>query len=177
MKKVLVWRNAFVGLLAVLLTFAVYQHFWAKRISAQSTTSTRILIPLYVGAASVSSDTVNLLVENTSMDPYGTTPSGSSNATCEADFYSGGTHYGPYELDSNIPGQVSVWNNSAISTASLGAVTSPGQMSYLFLTCNFPYAHAQVQILNSSGGVGTIIPGYVIPPNRSFATGPEQLLQ
>jgi hypothetical protein len=46
----------------------------------------------------------------------------------------------------------------------------------MFLTCNFPYAHAQLLLVNP-GGVVNFIPGYIIPPNRSFSTGPEQLLQ
>ena len=173
MKKVFVWRNAFVCLLAVLVTFALYQHFCAKQISAQSTTSTRILIPFYPGSDSTNS--TFLLVENTSQDPYGTTPS--TNATCNADFYYGGTHYGPYELDDNLPGQVSDWSKTAITGLGFTYLPNSSQMAYIFLTCNFPYAHAQVQILNSSTGVSTVIPGYVIPPNRSFSTGPEQLLQ
>lgn len=174
MKKVFVWRNAFICLLGVLLTFAAYQHFWAKQIAAQSTTTTRILLPMFTG--SDAGNWSNLLIENTSMDPYGTTPSGPNNAVCEADFYSGGTHYGPFALDVNLPGQVSVWSSTYIKTELLVPLSNSTQVAYIFLTCNFPYAHAQVQFVNSSG-VSTYLPGYIIPPNRSFGTGPEQLLQ
>jgi len=47
----------------------------------------------------------------------------------------------------------------------------------MFLTCNFPFAHVQAVITYLQPGPITYIPGYIIPPNRTFSTGSEQLLQ
>jgi len=163
-------------MLAVLLTFAVYQHFWAKRISAESTTQTRILIPLYSGATSPNTEV--LFLENTGEDPYGTT---AASGTCTIDVYSQGAH-GSGTLPPVPAGKIAVIQPGiiegivpSISSSLTGTPISPG---YMFLTCNFPYAHAQVEFLDpSTNAVVAVIPGYIIPPNRSYATGPEQLLQ
>lgn len=179
MKKVFVWKNAFICLLCALLTFALYQHFWSKRVSAQSTTTTRILIPWILG--SDAGYTSLLEVTNTSMDPYGTT---ATSGTCSADFYYNGTHYGSGTLTGATgqtggtiaPGQLYVFTEAQIATATGVSLANSGQRGYMFLTCTFPYAHAQALLVNP-GGVITFIPGYIIPPNRSFSTGPEQLLQ
>jgi len=171
MKKVFVWRNAFVCLLCALLTFALYQHFLTKRVSAQSTTSTRILIPYF---STTSGGYVSFLyVVNTSMDPYLTT---ATSGSCNADVYSNGTHYGPGSLGTIAPGGTSLISSQTIDGATGSALTNSSVRSYLFLTCNFPYAHAQVLLANPNGTI-SYFPGYIIPPNRSFSTGPEQLLQ
>jgi hypothetical protein len=177
MKKFLLY--VFVCLTGGMLTFVLYQQFWAKRVAAQSTNTTRIYIP-WIGGADAGYTSL-LEITNTSMDPYGTTAAG---GTCTADFYYNGTHYGPGTLPNqagsagNIfaPGVLNVLDIAQIQTATGVALANSGQRGYMFLTCNFPYAHAQALMVNP-GGVITFIPGYVVPPNRSFSTGPEQLLQ
>jgi len=172
MKKLFVWKNAFICLLCALLTFALYQHFWSKRVSAQSTTTTRILIPYFSGDDAGYSSL--LYVVNTSMDPYGTT---ATSGTCTADVYSNGTHYGPGSLGTISPGgTTNLIAVSTIETATGVPLANSGSRAYMFLTCNFPYAHAELLFVNPSGVV-SFVPGYIIPPNRSFSTGPEQLLQ
>jgi hypothetical protein len=177
MKKLFVWKHAFVCLLCISLGFALYQHFWAKRVSAQNTTTTRILIPWFTGDDAGYSSL--LYIVNTSMDPYGTT---ATSGTCTVDAYTydsngNGTHYGQGSLGTIKPGGPNVFTQAQVQAAATGlSLANSGSRAYLFLTCNFPYAHAQTLLVNP-GGVVTFIPGYIIPPNRSFSTGPEQLLQ
>jgi hypothetical protein len=135
--------------------------------------------------------TTLLMLENTSLDPYGTTPSVAAAAgtnppaypttavagnTCTADAYYGGAHYGPGTLPPINPGSVNVLTEAQIGTATGLSLANSGQRAYLFLTCNFKFAHAQAMLVNP-GGVVNFIPGYIVSPNRSLSTGPEQLLQ
>lgn len=176
-REALTVKTALAILLGGVITILAYQHFWFKQVYAQSTTTTRILIPWIAGDDS--GYATLLEVENTSMDPYGTT---ATSGTCTADFYYNGTHYGPGTLTNQAgtttfaPGVLNVMTEAQIQTATGVSLANSGQRGYMFLTCNFPFAHAQALIVNP-GGVVTFIPGYIVPPNRGFGTGPEQLLQ
>ncbi|MGA2049185.1 MAG: hypothetical protein ABSG96_15915 [Terracidiphilus sp.] len=174
MKKILLAafsiKNISVCLLGAALALVAYQHFWAKRILAQSTTTTRIYIP-WIGGSDAGYTSL-LSVQNTSMDPYGTTP---ATGTCTADVFYLGTDYSG-SLGTIAPGQVTIFTEAQIATATGVALANSGQRGYMFLTCNFPYAHAQALLINP-GGVVSFIPGLIVPPNRGFSTGPEQLLQ
>lgn len=174
LKKLFGWRNAFVLLLGVLTTFATYQHFWAKRISAQSTTTTRILIPWFSGDDANYSSL--LYVVNTSMDPYGTTP---VNGTCSVTAVYNGVSYGPGSLGTIAPGTVNssleLFTSSQIQSLTGVTLANSGQQASLYVTCNFPDAHAEMLLVNP-GGVVEFHPGLILPPNRSSSPAPEQLL-
>lgn len=167
-KKVFHWKSAFICLLGATLTFAVYQHFWARRIQAQSTATTRILIPWINGDDA--GYTFLLTVYNTTTDPYGSTP---TSGTCTADAYQNGVDYSG-SLGTFPAGSLTTLTETQVQTAIGLTLANSGQRAYLFLTCTFPYAHAEGIEVNP-GGVVTWIPGYIIPPNRSLNTGPEQL--
>jgi hypothetical protein len=174
---VLTVKKALAIMLGAVLAIVAFQHLWPRKTYAQSTTTTRILIP-WIGGDDAGYSSL-LEVENTSMDPYGTTAAG---GTCAADFYYNGTHYGPGNLPNQAggttfaPGVLNVLTEAQIQTATGVSLANSGQRGYMFLTCNFPFAHAQALIVNPDGII-TFIPGYIIPPNRGFGTGPEQLLQ
>jgi hypothetical protein len=169
-------KKALAILLGAAMTILAYQHFWPKGTYAQSTTTTRILIPWIAGDDAGYSSLLE--IENTSMDPYGTT---ATSGTCTADvFYNGQDYSGTLPNQSGgtafAPGVLNVLTSAQIQTATGVSLANSGQRGYMFLTCNFPFAHAQALVVNP-GGVVTFIPGYIIPPNRGFSTGPEQLLQ
>ena len=170
-KKLFGWRSAFVLLLGGLATFVVYQHFWAKRISAQTATTTRILLPWFSGADSSYSSL--LYVVNTSMDPYGTTP---VSGTCSVTAVYNGMSYGPGSLGTFAPGTiVEPFTIGQIETLTGVTLTGSGQRANLYVNCNFPDAHAEVLFINP-GGVVEFKPGLILPPNRSSSPAPEQLL-
>jgi len=142
------------------------------KVGAQSPTQTRIYIP-WIGGTDAGYSSI-LLVENTSVDNYGTTPAGGT-CTVDAEPFAGGAILSGSL--GNIPaGQSMVFSEATIAAATGLSLANSGQRAYLFVTCNFKYAHAQALLVNP-GGVVTFIPGYIIPPNRSLSTGPEQLLQ
>jgi hypothetical protein len=104
------------------------------------------------------------------------------------DAYSGGIHYpitgSPSSLGTIGAGDYKVYTLAQVAASTQGSggpsngmsLANSGQRAYLMLTCTFPYAHAQLLLVNPSGVV-TFLPGYIIAPNRSYTTGPEQLLQ
>ena len=142
------------------------------KVGAQSPVQTRIYIPWITGTDAGYSSL--LLVENTSVDNYGTTPAGGT-CTVDAEPFTGGAILSGSL--GNIPaGQSIVFTEAQIAAATGLSLANSGQRAYLFLTCNFKYAHAQTLFVNP-GGVVTFVPGYIIAPNRSLSTGPEQLLQ
>lgn len=164
-------------ILIVLLVMATsligYQYYRARSIQAQSTTSTRILLQFVTGSDAGYTTLIN--VTNASMDPWGNT-TGVSGA-CMVDAYYNGTHYpGPNPLSTIAPGSNAVYTVAQIQSVTGLSLANSGQRAYIFLNCNFPYAHAQTLLVNP-GGVVTFLPGMIVPPNRSYATGPEQLLQ
>jgi hypothetical protein len=156
--------------LGVLLAFTAYQHFWSKPVAAQSTTTTRIYLPWVAGDDA--GYTSLLMVQNTSLDPYGTTP---VSGSCTADVIFNGTAYSG-SLGTVAAGADTTYTSTQIVAATSAPLTSSGTRGYMFLTCNMPYVHAQSIIVNPSGGI-TFVPGYIVPPNRGYSTGPEQLLQ
>ena len=167
-KKIFQWKSAFICLLGVVLTFAVYEHFWAKRLQAGTTPTTRILIPWINGDDA--GYTFLVAIYNTTTDPYSTTP---TSGTCTADAYQSGVDIRG-SLGTIPTGSVTVFTEAQIGTATGLNLANSGQRAYLYLTCNFPYAHAEGLEVNPNGVI-TTVPGYVIPPNRSLNTGPEQL--
>jgi hypothetical protein len=165
-------KNVLFCLLGVAL--AVIAIPLVRRVHAQTPAQTRIYIPWMTGTDA--GYTSLLLVENTSVDPYGTSPSTGSTCTVDAEPFSGGQLLHGTLTTTLTAGTSTVFTESQIGTATGLSLGSSGQRAYLFLTCNFLYAHAQTLFINP-GGIVTFAPGYVIPPNRSLGTGPEQLLQ
>jgi hypothetical protein len=161
MKEVSIWRTAFACLLGALLAFGLYQHFWAKRISAQTVTTTTILLPWITGSDAGYSTLVN--IQSTSMDPFG---SAGVNGTCTADAYTNGTHYGPGALGTFDAGTTTTLTEAQIGTATGVSLANSGQRAYLFITCNFPYAQAQFVFVNP-GGVVTFMQGQVVPSSQT----------
>lgn len=169
-------KRVLIVLLAVATSLIGYQLYSTQRVHAQSSTTTRIFIPWFSGADAGYSSLLS--IANASMDPWGNTAG--TSGSCTVDAYYNGTHYpsssGSNSL-ANIPaGSVQVFTGAQIQTATGVPLANSGQRAYLMLTCNFPYAHAQLLLVNPGGAV-TFLPGSIIPPNRSYATGPEQLLQ
>jgi len=62
-----------------------------------------------------------------------------------------------------------------VATATGLLLANSGERAQLYISCNFPFAHAQMWLVNPSGVI-TVYPGYIVPPSRSFTSGPEQLL-
>src|SRR5579863_2643128 len=139
MREVSIWRAASACLLGTVLALALYQHFWAKRISAQTATTTTILLPWITG--SDAGYTTLVSIQNTSMDPFG---SAGVNGTCTADAYANGTHYGPGALGTFDAGTTTTFTEAQIGTATGLTLANSGQRAYLFITCNFPFAQAQM---------------------------------
>lgn len=163
-------KNVAFLLLGIALTVIIIT--LVPKVGAQSPAQTRIYIPWITGTDA--GYTSLLLVENTSVDNYGTTSSGGT-CTVDAEPFTGGAILSGSL--GNIPaGQSIVFTEAQIATATGLSLANSGQRAYLFLTCNFKFAHAQTLFVNP-GGVVTFVPGYIIPPNRSSGTGPEQLLQ
>ena len=181
-------KNVLLVLLGVALAISLIP--LVQRLSAQSTTTpatTRILIPFIPQGVQT---TAFVTVTNAGKDPYGTA---STAGSCTVDAYGGGTHYGPVPFpnlnEGGMPlfaGEVYTDQLSFIFPGTTAANTLPNGGNYYFiLTCNFPFAHAAGLFINSVNIQGTsinnagevFVPGYIIPPNRSFSTGPEQLLQ
>lgn len=169
-------KRILIVLLAIATSLLGYQLYNTQRVHAQSTTTTRILIPWFTG--SDAGYTSLLSISNTSMDPWGNTTG--TSGTCLVDAYYNGTHYpassGSNSLGTVAAGSIQVFTEAQVQTATGVSLANSGQRAYLMVTCNFPYAHAQLLLVNP-GGVVTFLPGSIIPPNRSYATGPEQLLQ
>jgi hypothetical protein len=161
MREVSVWRAAFACLLGTLLVFALYQHFWAKRISAQTATTTTILLPWITGDDAGYSTLVS--IQNTSMDPFGNS---GVNGTCTADAYTNSTHYGPGSLGTFNAGTTTTLTVAQIETATGISLANSGQRAYMFITCNFPFAQAQFVFVNP-GGVVTFMPGQVVPSSQT----------
>jgi hypothetical protein len=161
MKEVSIWRAAFACILGAALSLALYQHFWAKRISAQTATTTTILLPWITGDDAGYSTLVS--IQNTSMDPFGNS---SVNGTCTADAYTGSTHYGPGSLGTFNAGTTTTLTEAQIGTATGITLANSGQRAYMFITCNFPFAQAQFVFVNP-GGVVTFMPGQVVPSNQT----------
>ncbi len=162
-------RNILLCLICVLVCFGVYERFYAPRALANpSVTTTRLLLPWVSGADA--GYTSLLTVANTGVDPFNArTTSGS----CALDLFYNGVDY-PGTIPTLAAGaQTTVTFPSVIPTFPLA---NSGQRGYLFLTCNFPLAHAELLFVNPSGVV-TFLPAYVVPPNRTALTGPEQLLR
>jgi hypothetical protein len=181
MKKILSWRSAFICLLGASVTFAAWLRFSTARIEAQSTTTTRILLPFITGTDAgyetllQISNTGNYTIVNFANPTSSTAVTGTSGA-CTADAYYNGTHYGPGSLGTFAPGTNTMLTEAQVAAATGVPLANSGNRAQLFLTCNFPYAHAQWFLVNP-GGILTITPGLVVPPNRSASGGPEQLLQ
>ncbi len=161
MREVSIWRVAFACLLGTVLVFGLYQHFWTERISAQTATTTTILLPWFTGDDA--GYTSLLSIQNTSMDPFGNS---SVNGTCVADEYTGGTHYGPGSLGTFDAGTTATLTEAQVATATGLSLANSGQRAYLYVTCNFPYAQAQLVFVNP-GGVVTFFPGQIVPSNQS----------
>jgi hypothetical protein len=161
MREVSIWRAAFACLLGAGLVFGMYQHFLAKRIAAQTAPTTTILLPWITGDDAGYSTLVG--IQNTSMDPFGNSP---VNGSCVADAYTGSTHYGPGSLGSFNAGTTTTLTETQIGTATGLTLANSGQRAYLFLTCNFPFAQAEMLQVNP-GGVISFIPGQVVPSSQS----------
>jgi len=166
MREVSVWRTAFACLLGAALALALYQHFWAKRISAQSATTTKILIPWITG--SDAGYTTLVSIQNTSMDPFG---GAGVNGTCTADAYTNGTHYGPGSLGTFDAGTTTTITEATIGTAIGLSLANSGDRAYLFLTCTFPFAQAQMDFVGP-GGVVTFLQGQVVPSSQTNPQAP-----
>jgi hypothetical protein len=161
MREVSIWRAACACLLGAVLVFALYQHFWAKRISAQTATTTTILIPWFTGDDAGYSSLLS--IQNTSMDPFGNS---GVNGTCTADAYANSTHYGPGSLGTFNAGTTTTLTEPQIGTATGITLANSGQRAYLFVTCNFPFAQAEMVQVNP-GGVVTFIQGQVVPSSQT----------
>jgi hypothetical protein len=166
MKEVSVWRTAFACLLGAALALALYQHFWGKRISAQTATLTYILIPWITGDDAGYSTLLS--IQNTSFDPFGNSP---VNGSCAADAYTNSTHYGPGSLGSFNAGTTTTLTEAQIATATGISLANSGDRAYLFITCNFPFAQAQLDFINP-GGVVTFMPGQVVPSSQTNPQSP-----
>jgi hypothetical protein len=97
------------------------------------------------------------------MDPFG---SAGVNGTCTADAYENGTHYGPGALGTFDAGTTTTLTEAQIGTATGIALANSGQRAYLFITCNFPFAQAQMDFVNP-GGVVTFMQGQVVPSSQT----------
>ena len=157
MNRFLTLKKISILCLSAILAFAAYQHFWPKRVAAQSTAQTRILLTWISGSDAGYTSLIE--IENTRLDPYGTT---ATTGTCTADLYSGGTHYVPGILpnqagtpDNNFaPGVVSVITTASLLTAvnaPSGTLPNSGVRGYVFLTRNTSYVHAQSLLVNPGG--------------------------
>lgn len=184
-------KRVLIALLAIGIMLIGYQIYNSPRVHAQSSTTTRILIPWITGSDAGYTSLVT--ITNAGMDPWGGT---GASGTCGVNAYTGGVAY-PSTGSASIapigsgqaggsqsqggaqlflPGTTLTFTESQILQGTGLTLANSGQRAYVMLTCNFPYAHAQLALVNP-GGVVTFLPGYIIPPNRSYATGPEQLLQ
>jgi hypothetical protein len=161
MREVSIWRAACACLLGAVLVFALYQHFWAKRISAQTATTTTILLPWITGDDAGYATLVS--IQNASFDPFGNSP---VNGACVADAYTGSTHYGPGSLGSFNAGTTTTLTEAQIASATGITLANSGQRAYMYVTCNFPYAQAQLLFVNP-GGVVTFMQGQIVPSSQT----------
>jgi hypothetical protein len=161
MREVSLWRTGIACLIAIIVSFILYQHFCGRRVQAQSTTSTSILIPWITGD---DADYTSLLtIVNTSMSPYS---SAGTNGTCTAYAYYNGAFVGSGSLGTFNAGTSTTLTDAEIGTATGLSLANSGQKAYLYLTCTFPNAQAQIDFVNP-GGVVTFIPGQPIPSSQS----------
>jgi hypothetical protein len=177
-------RNFLFGALALALVgvgVPMVQKLAAQSSSgASSSPQTRLYIPFLYQGATGGYDSF-LQVMNTSMDPWGTTPS--TGSSCDVYVYYAGVQY-KTSLLNLTPGTLQLQQLSGIlsaatsqgNTTAASALTSGGGGGYLLLNCNFPLAHAQLLQVNPNGTV-VFANGFVVSPNRALITGPEQLLQ
>jgi hypothetical protein len=161
MREVSLWRTAFACLLAAAVSFALYQHFLGKSVQAQTTTTTNILIPWITG--SDAGYTSLLTIENTSLSPYGGT---AVSGACTAYAYYNGSYVGSGSLGTFGPGTSTTLTEAQVGTATGLSLANSGQRAYLYLTCEFPYAQAQVDFVNPEGIV-TFIPGQIVPSSQT----------
>jgi hypothetical protein len=161
MREVSVWRTVFACLLATVVSFALYQHFCGKPVQAQTTTTTNILIPWITG--SDAGYTSLLSIENTSLAPYG---GAAVSGICTAYAYHDGSFVGSGSLGTFAPGSTTTLTEAAVGTATGLSLTNSGDRAYLYITCDFPYAQAQMDFVNP-GGVITFIPGQIVPSSQT----------
>jgi hypothetical protein len=166
MREVSIWRAAFACLLGAALALALYQHFWAKRISAESTATTSILIPWFTGDDAGYSSL--LAIENTSMSPYS---SAGTSGTCTVDAYDNGSLAGSGSLGTFSAGTITTLTEAQVATATNLSLANSGQRAYLYLTCSFPYAQAQLLFVNP-GGVISYFPGQAVPSSQTNPQAP-----
>jgi hypothetical protein len=176
MKPESIWRNAFLGLFGLLLAVAGSEYLVApKAFAVSAPAGTTIMLPWITGSDAGYSTLV--AIGNTSMDPYGTTPVGGE---CYATAYTNAESQSPNvalfgDLGTFAPGTDTVLTEAQVATATGLLLANSGERAQLYISCNFPFAHAQMWLVNPSGVI-TVYPGYIVPPSRSFTSGPEQLL-
>jgi len=114
---------------------------------------THILFPFVTNQAGF--DT-GIFIDNTSKDPYGTSPVGGA---CILNFYGSGAPTTPLNTGTISPG--TVYN-------SLASVIAPGFQGYIIADCSFTLAHGGAFITNvSANHFSTLYLGLIIQTQRN----------
>jgi hypothetical protein len=169
-------KKIFVSLSLIAITVAAF--LWQKNrlhsVYAQSSASpsTSMLYTYFSGSDSGYATLIE--IENNSMDPYG---NAGSAVTCYAQSPGlTGAPNGIGSLGTFPAGTVTVLSEASITAATGVSLANSGQRAYVIVTCNGNFIHGTSLLLNPSGTI-SYIPAQILPTNRAFTTGPEQLLQ